>query len=102
MEITTDALPWDDNDIIAWQNFLNTQTGRRLIPKVLEGIPELHGAGDTNAILVRSGEVRGFQDAARQFLSLTAKPKEISSDPATSYPSLVDDSKWNDKEKIQP
>jgi hypothetical protein len=102
MEITTDTLPWDSDDVIAWQNFLQTQTGRRLIPKILESTPELANSGDVNAILIRSGEVRGFQAVAQSLLMLAMPPKEPPTDSATNYPSLVDDRQWADGQKIQP
>jgi hypothetical protein len=102
MEITSDSLPWDSDDIAVWQTFLNSRTGQRLIPKILESTPELLGSADTNAILIRSGEVRGFQEFARTMLSLSTYPKQVISEPATNYPSLTDDRSWNDGNKIQP
>lgn len=102
MEITTDSLPWDSDDIAVWQAFLNSRTGQRLIPKILESTPELLGAADTNAILIRSGEVRGFQEFARTMLSLSTYPKQVTSEPATNYPDPTDDRQWNDGNKIQP
>lgn len=102
MEITTDSLPWDSDDIAVWQTFLNSRTGQRLIPKILESTPELLGAADTNAILIRSGEVRGYQEFARTMLGLAATPKQVTSETESNYPSLTDDRKWNDGQKIQP
>jgi hypothetical protein len=96
MEITLEALQWDDNDIANWNSFLQTKTGKRLIPKIAEVIPELLGAGDVNAILIRSGEVRGFQEAIRQLLSLThvVEKGAVVDSSNENYPNLLNDSAW--------
>jgi len=97
--IVDDALPWTSDDIANWAAFLNTKTGQRLIPKLVESCPALLGCGDTNNILIRSGEVRGFAETARVLLSLTHEPEGLKKDP-TAYPSPEDDSAWDDKEKL--
>jgi hypothetical protein len=102
MEITTESLPWSSDDIANWASFLSTQTGQRVLPKLLESTPGLLAKGDINEILIRSGEVRGFQDAARNLLSLSAHTPLPPSDPASNYPPLIDDAAWNDGQKIQP
>jgi hypothetical protein len=97
--ITADSLEWTSEDIAIWRQFLQTRTGSRLLPKVAEAAPALLPHGDTNAILIRSGELRGVQEAIRTMLALTqeepAPEKEV-----TAYPALDDDSAWNDKQKI--
>lgn len=102
MDITNEMLEWSSEDTDVWRSFLETRTGKRLIPKILEATPELLSSGDVNAILIRSGEMRGVKDVVRQMLFLANPPKEISSEPASSYPSLVDDAKWSDGHTIQP
>lgn len=102
MEITHESLPWDYEDVAIWQSFLSSRTGQRLIPKLLESTPELLSSGEINSILIRTGEVRGVQDVARTLLSLANPPREVKSDPsASNYPSLTDDSKWDDGEKLE-
>lgn len=102
MEITTDALPWDSDDTAHWKAFLATKSGQRLIPKVVESVPELLGSGDINSILIRTGEVRGFQDSVRTLLLLAAPPKVQQDNSPEAYPSLTDDSKWEDGKKLTP
>lgn len=100
MEVTQDLLPWSTGDVIAWNNFLNTHTGKRLIPKLLEFVPELCDSGDTNKVLIRSGELRGWQAAARQLLYLTNEQKEIVQSTDSNYPPLDRDDAWSDGEKL--
>lgn len=71
MEITREPLEWSSDDTAIWANFLNTQTGRRLIPRLAELAPRLLGSGETNAILVRNGELLGFQSAIQSLLELS-------------------------------
>jgi hypothetical protein len=101
MEITRDSLPWDSEDTDIWNSFLSTKTGQRLLPKILESTPALLASGDINSILIRSGEVRGFQASAGAILSLAMHP-EAPVKETSSYPPLEDDSQWNDGQKIQP
>lgn len=99
MEITSDTLEFTSEDVIAWKNFLNTRTGQRLIPKLLEGAPTLLSSGDTNAVLIRNGELLGYQSAARNLLFLANPPTERKS--VAAFPDLTDDDAWNDGHKIK-
>lgn len=101
MEITSAQLDWTTEDIDLWRQFLTTRTGQRLIPKLLEGVPVLLPSGDTNAIMIRSGEVRGFSEAARTLLEMTAYPPPPQQPVDNNYPDLHDDKQW-DGEKLNP
>lgn len=94
MEITNTALEWTSENVEIWRQFLNTPTGQRLIPKMLEATPGLLPNGDTNSILIRSGEVRGVQLAANTLLDMTRIAPEAPVETQTDYPDLTDDSKW--------
>jgi hypothetical protein len=89
---------WDlqeDREILA--QFLRTRTGQRLLPKIFESGPVLLGSGDTNSILIRNGEVRGFGAAISVLLALSvveAAPPEDKTNSA--YPPLHDDEQWQD------
>lgn len=98
MEIVTE-LEWDSDDTAAWNAFLRTRPGQRLLPKMLESAPALLLAGETNAILIKTGELAGFQNAARTLLFLANPPPEVKSESAL-YPALDDDNAWPDKEKL--
>lgn len=100
MDITTDLLPWDSEDQALWRAFLDTQTGRRLIPKMLETLPPLLGKGDVNEILIRSGDARGFGLAARTLLALAHPAPQGPAVSTPGYAPLEDDSAWNDGQKI--
>lgn len=98
----TGTMEWDDvEDRTIWRQFLETRTGRRLIPKVLESCPALSGGGDTNSILIRNGEVRGVQLIVQSLLALSqAETPALTTDTPSAYPRLDDDSKWADGKKV--
>lgn len=95
MEITTELLPWSSDDEAHWNSFLLTETGKRLLPKLAEKVPALLDGGEINRLLVRSGEVRGFQLAISSLLDLTHSPPLPTKEPM-AYPPLDDDSHWNE------
>lgn len=82
--------------MLAWREFQQTETGRRLIPKMLESVPALLPSGDSNAILIRSGEVRGWSSAAQSLLSLAAPTPEKPDESNARYPDLDDDAAWKE------
>lgn len=101
MEITNASeLEFSSDDTANWAAFLRTQTGQRLLPKLVESAPRLLSGGGTNEILVRNGELLGFQRAIQTLLELTIVP-QVLAPPANAYPSLEDDSQWNDSQKLK-
>lgn len=101
MEITSELLSWDSDDTHNLRLFLGTKTGGRFLPKLLEATPELLGKGESNDILIRSGEVRGCQLFARVILSMTVIPPSPAKDE-NPYPSPEDDKAWNDGQTLSP
>lgn len=93
MEIVNDGLEWNSDNVLALKTFLQTQAGMRLIPKLAELSPTLFAGGDTNQILIRNGELLGYQAALRNLISLANPPPEPAkqTDP---YPPLNDDKAW--------
>lgn len=79
--------------------FLDTDTGKRLLSELSKGCPELLVSGDTNAIMIRTGEVRAFSRMIEQLL-LLAHPPAPSPSHDDAYPALTDDSKWADGQKL--
>lgn len=98
--ITNDLLEWDSEDVANLRAWLSTKTGSRFLPKLIEHTPELLASGETNDILIRNGEVRGCMAFARTVLSLTTIPPAPVQDQ-TAYPSLEDDTRWNDGQQLQ-
>jgi hypothetical protein len=94
MEITALPSDWTSNDEEQLARFLSTPTGQRFLPKLLESTPPLLERGHVNAILIRSGIVRGFQILATEILRLAQASAKPVSEPAPSYPPLEDDSHW--------
>jgi hypothetical protein len=102
-EIIAGPLDWVANDEENLARFLDTETGKRFLPKLMEEAPLLLERGHVNAILIRSGEVRGFQNVVRTILALAhPAPKGGLSPVEKEYPSLTDDAAWNDGQKLEP
>lgn len=91
--VTRELLPWFATDAEMLRRFLETETGARLVPKILESTPGLLAGGDTNALMVRSGEVRGCQIFATALMALAYPPPEPKPEP-DAYPALDDDAAW--------
>lgn len=102
MEVVAGPLEWTFVDEQRWAEFLSTETGKRVIPTLAERVPELLGGGEINAVLIRSGEVRGYQSALRTLLELAQSKESAKQDISTTYPPLEDDTAWNDGQKLTP
>jgi hypothetical protein len=100
MEISANPLDWTSNDEENLAKFLDTETGKRFIPKLIETAPSLLNRGHVNAILIRSGELRGYQEVVRSILVL-AHPAPKPAAPESEYPLLEDDRHW-EGEKLNP
>ena len=97
---TPETLDWSSEDTDNLRKFLTTRSGSRLLPKLAESAPILFADGDTNRILVRNGELRGFQSALRELMLLANPPPEIKEIP-NDYPPLEADDLWKDGQKIE-
>jgi len=101
MEILAGSLDWTPFDAEKLAAFLDSDTGKRFLPKLVEVAPPLLDEGDTNRIMIRAGEVRGFQIVVREIISL-AHPPPPAKDAKPEYPPLEADSHWNDGQKLEP
>lgn len=95
-------VPWSHVDAQNLDTFLNSDTGRKLLPKVAESAPQLLESGDTNAILIRNGKFKGFQEALNEIFYLAHPVADPEGKPAGHWPDLTDDKAWNDGQKIDP
>lgn len=102
MEIVAGPLDWTSVDEENLRKFFGTETGKRLIPRLADLVPPLLEAGDTNALLVRCGKVRGYQEALQNLLALSYTQEEPKQQNANAYPPLEDDKAWNDGKKLEP
>lgn len=101
MEITNETVSWSSENISVFRAFLQTETGQRFLPKLLESVPLLFHGGPVNEILIRTGEVMAWGEAAKCILALAAPPPLVP-DQAThnrNYPDPLDDASWNDGRK---
>lgn len=102
MEIAAAPDQWAVNDEQNWAAFLATETGKRFYNKFISYVPPLLTSGETNAILIRTGEVNGFRLALNALQDMVqGPPPGATTDAGTNYPAPEDDSKWNDGQKLQ-
>lgn len=100
MEITNDAPEWAAEDVSVLRAFLKSPTGQRFWTNLTSATPVLlPGGADLNAILIRSGEVRGVQLAVKAVVDLAYPPKDIP-ETTTDYPPLTDDKAWQDGQTL--
>lgn len=102
IEIVANPSDWLHTDQERWAAFLDTETGKRLLPHLAESAPQLLPKGDINEILIRTGEVRGYQNVLRDLILAAHPTAKVTPQTTSEYPSLTDDSKWNDGEKLTP
>lgn len=102
MEINAGPLDWAAPDEEKWASFLNSETGRRFLPRLLEGVPPLLDGGDTNAILIRTGVVRGFQLAVQELSRMAQHEPKSETPSGGNYPPLENDAAWGDGQKLDP
>lgn len=95
-------VPWSHTDAQNLDTFLQSDTGRRLLPKVAESAPMLLEAGDSNAILIRNGKFKGFQEALNEIFYLAHPVEAPRENHKGGYADLTDDSAWNDGQKLDP
>lgn len=101
MEISANPSDWTSVDSENLSKFLDTDTGKRLLPKIAEAAPLLHDGGEVNRILIRTGELRGFQTVLREILSL-AHPAPPVQQSNGEYPNLFDDKGWEGPKLSDP
>lgn len=88
-----EQLEWSQEDINLLRQFLETRTGLKFLPSLAQSAPTLFSGGDTNKILIRNGQLIGFQEAMQQINLLAYPPPEAPKETA-AYPDLNDDSAW--------
>jgi len=101
MEISAQPLDWTSVDSDNLSKFLDTDTGKRLVPKLAGATPGLFDGGDTNKILIRSGELRGCRIILQEILDL-AHPPPPSEQSTNNYPPPEDDRFWDGKKLNDP
>jgi hypothetical protein len=88
---------WESSNASELREFLKTRTGLKLLKALAVEEPELLGKGETNEVLIRSGETRQHKFITSFLLTLTGEfhAEEEDSSSIDNYPSLTDDSKWD-------
>ncbi len=90
------VLDWSSEDAKRLRDFLESETGKKVLAHTGDACPALMDGGDVNKTLVRNGEVKGFQLALSTLTNLTTeKPADL--ETPSNYPSLDDDRAWKDE-----
>jgi len=91
---------WDSDDSRVLRLFLESDSGKRALAWLKYWRPELLDGSHQIKTLVRSGQVKGYDDAVDNLNSLVREnPIPDDGTPQSiEYPSLDDDSKWTDSE----
>lgn len=94
---TSETLPeWSSSDAAILSAFIASDTGQKLLTLLSDAAPSLLDGTNMNQTLVASGEVKGYTLAVGTLLSLRhTRPAEATGAPP-NYPSLDDDSAWED------
>lgn len=90
---------WNSEDINLLRQFLETRTGLKFLPSLAQSAPTLFSGGDTNKILIRNGQLIGYQDAL-QNINLLAYPPPAPPVETAAYPPLEKDEFWPQTEKL--
>ena len=86
---------WTSTDASSLRTFLESETGQRILHHLSESVPELLSSGEINAILIRSGEVKGGSALLAQLVSLTVETPESITPVKSAFPDLDDESAWD-------
>jgi hypothetical protein len=89
---------WTSVEAAEFTAFLKTATGIKFLRALALEEPQLLRKGDTNEILIRSGEVAQHKLITSFLLALTGEALELQDENTSepnAYPSLTDDSKWD-------
>lgn len=98
MIILTHDPVWQSEDAQKLKEFLDTQTGNRMLSNLAAQIPSLLDGSHVNKTLVTSGEVKGWTDTLQAIFSLlTIQPPQPK--PVDNYPPIDDDAYWVNHEK---
>jgi len=100
MEITNARPEWTSDDVAIFRQFIESPTGRRLVPALAHNAPMLLRKGETNDILIRTGELAGFQDGLQALLNM-AYPMSEPAKPEEAFPALENDAAWNDGNQLK-
>jgi hypothetical protein len=92
---------WSSEDSARLKEFLNSQTGSRVLEVLAIQAPELLDGSHPNKALVAAGTLAGYQGAISTIFRLTYEnpnPPDPKSEAPTSYQSLDDDAAWVDSD----
>lgn len=92
---------WNGSDAALLKDFLDTETGRRMLFHLSENCPELLDGSDQGRTLVASGRNGGYSLALKTLLSLMVAPPPSVPEVRDEWPDLENDEAWSKLENPQ-
>lgn len=93
--MTPSQFDWNGENAVLLKQFLETETGKRMIYHLSENAPELLDGSDNGRTLVASGRVGGYSLALKNLLSLTVEPPQTVPEVQNDWPDLDDHESWS-------
>jgi hypothetical protein len=89
-------LPWFSEDAARLRKFLESETGQRMMARLLIARPSfLPASAHPHKSFAQSRDIAGYEQAIQELTNLTLPPPELPQDPTRkNYPDLEDDSAW--------
>lgn len=86
---------WNGENAMQLRNFLESETGKRVLYHLGENCPELLDGSDNGRTLVASGRVGGYGFAIKNLLSLIVEPPPSVPEVRDEWPDLDNDEAWS-------
>lgn len=86
---------WNGENAALLRDFLETETGKRMLFHLSENAPELQDGSDNGKTLVASGRVGGYSLALKNLLSLVVEPPQTVPEVHDEWPDLDNDEAWS-------
>lgn len=93
--MTPSTSEWTGIDASLLRDFLEGETGKRMLYHLSEAQPELLDGKDNGMTLVASGRVGGYALALKTLLSLTVEPPQSVPEVHDDWPDLNDEEAWS-------
>lgn len=93
--MTPSQSDWNGENAVLLKQFLETETGKRMLFHLSENAPELLDGSDNGRTLVASGRVGGYTLALKTLLSLIVEPPKTVPEVRDDWPDLNDEEAWS-------
>ncbi len=89
---------WNESAASLLKQYLESGSGQLFLAHLTTSRPSLlAGSSDVNAVALRASEAAGFERALSQILSLSEPPPKSAGPGREQYPSLDDETAWDER-----